>query len=213
VLKDRIKRNLGRERAEKSPLLNVRREIAEEVGRHIEQFGAEIMAALVRNLDIPTDIKRLLSKEIRDELSPKKGKDYVDGRDGKTGMPGINGKDGINGAVPKIIDANIDISSSLASYEISGGLNPLDIVWVYLNKGNSYAALPFKGYASSVDQDFLKLDCYADIWKFRVYIDNATVVPAGATYNFRIVIVRGTKSGKIKQPSYEELQKMYNLPN
>lgn len=134
------------------------------------------------------------------------------GKDGTNGKDGLNGKDGISGEVPKIIDANIDISNFLASYEIKDGLNPLDIVWVYLNRGSSYSALPYRGYATSVDKDFLKLDISADIWKYDIFIKNETVVPAGATFNFRIVIMRGTKGGKLKQPSYEELKKIYNLP-
>lgn len=140
------------------------------------------------------------------------------GATGATGAQGPKGDTGAQGPAgvsiqPKIIDFNLDISQSLASYSFNAALNPLDIVWVYINRGSSYSPLPFRGYATSIDNDFLKLDCTFDVWKYNVYVDNETVVPAGATFNFRMVIVRGSKSGRLKQPSYDDLKRMYNLPD
>jgi hypothetical protein len=139
-----------------------------------------------------------------------------DGKDGKDGINGTNGTNGINGAnavQPKIYDFNLDISQTLASYKWPLSLSSGDIVLVYINRGSSYSPLPFRGYCSTTDNlGFEKLDVSFDAWEFRVYIENETIIPNGSTFNFRAVILKGVKAGRLKTMAYEELKKLYDLP-
>jgi hypothetical protein len=133
------------------------------------------------------------------------------GDTGPAGPAGQRGADGL-GVVPKIYDFTVDLSKSLITWDFPKKLDPLDVVFVYINRGSSYAMLPFNGFASSIDKDFVKLNLWADTWDYFISFRNETVIPSGATFSFRAVVVRGSKSGKLKQPTYEELKKTYNLP-
>jgi hypothetical protein len=134
------------------------------------------------------------------------------GEKGPKGDTGITGAQGANAVQPKIYDFNVDLSKALASYELKGKLDPLDITLVYINRGSSYAPLPFKGFANTIDKDFLKLDCTYENWDYFISFDNETVIPNGATFNFRLVVLRGVKGVRIKPGiSWEELSRLYDL--
>lgn len=146
----------------------------------------------------------------KDGAAGPAGKDGAAGKDGKNGTNGINGT---NAAQPKIYDFNLDISQTLASYKWPLSLSTGDIVLVYINRGSSYSPLPFRGYCTTTDNlGFEKLDVSFDAWEFRVYIENETIIPNGSTFNFRAVILKGVKAGRLKTMSYEELKKLYDLP-
>lgn len=166
-----------------------------------------------------------------------RGEQGLQGTSGANGLPGVQGMPGIQGATgatgttgqkgdkgdtgiglpgrdgsqAKVYDFNLDISRPLASFKYPLELHPLDIVFVYINRGNSYSPLPFRGFSRTTDRaDFVRLDTSFDAWKFNLYIENETVIPAGSTFNFRAVIVRGVKpSGKI--PAYEDLVIQYGI--
>lgn len=134
------------------------------------------------------------------------------GEKGDTGAAGRNGTNGTNAAQPIIYDFNLDISGTLPSWDYPQPIDPLDIVFVYINRGNSYSPLPFRDFARTADNtDFLKLDCSFDAWKFTLYIENETVIPAGATFNFRAVILKGVKVPIGYNPSYAELASKYDF--
>lgn len=130
---------------------------------------------------------------------------------GATGVTGATGATGVAGQA-KIYDFTVDLSTSLKHYDLKEKLDPLDITLVYINRGSSYGPLPFKGYAYSIDRDFTKLDVTYENWDYFLSFNNETVVPNGATFSFRLVVLRGVKNSRIKPGiSYEELSRIYDL--
>jgi hypothetical protein len=137
------------------------------------------------------------------------------GQKGETGPRGLEGPQGQTGTAATYFDFNVDVSQALASYKWKEFIPSNYLVFVFINRGSSYALLPFRGYATTLDgTGFEKLDVYADIWPNRIYIKNETTVPAGSTFNFRAVVIEGTKVSplRLKNPTYEDLKKEYNLP-
>lgn len=82
-------------------------------------FKAEIMSALINSLD---------EKRIKEEIRPKKGKDYFDGAPGKNGKDGKNGRDGLDGLPGR--DASPDAVASMVLHQLpqSKELSPDTIV-------------------------------------------------------------------------------------
>lgn len=141
-----------------------------------------------------------------------KGETGATGQKGDTGAAGRNGSNGKDAAQPIIYDFDLDISGALPSFDYPKPLDPLDIVFVYINRSGSYSPLPFRGFSYTTDRaDFVKLDCSYDAWKFTLYIENETVIPAGATFNFRAVILKGVKVPVGYHPTYDELANQYDL--
>lgn len=150
----------------------------------------------------------------KDGSNGKDGATGPAGKDGTDGKDGTNGVNGTNAVQPKIYDFNLDISQTLASYKWPLSLSSGDIVLIYINRSNSYSPLPFRGYCRTTDNlGFEKLDVSFDAWQSRVYIENETIIPNGSTFNFRAVILKGVKAGRLKTMSYEELKKLYDLPD
>ncbi len=137
------------------------------------------------------------------------------GATGATGATGLNGTNGVNSTKPLIVDFDLDLSKTLNYYDFKTALDPLDIVFCYINRSSSYSPLPYNGYAYTTDKaSFVKLDCNFDVWKYTLYIDNKSVIPSGSTFNFRMVIIRGSKTGRLSANTpYETLKKLYNLPD
>ena len=134
------------------------------------------------------------------------------GPSGPTGPVGPAGPAGANATVPRIYDFTVDLSQPLADWRIPFAYDPLNIIFVFINRGSSYSMLPFAGFARTIDQDFVRLNVYAEIWQSFIYFENSTVIPAGATFSFRAVVVKGSKTGKMPSiNSYEDLQRIYGI--
>lgn len=137
------------------------------------------------------------------------------GPKGDRGPAGPAGTNGIDGTTAKYFDFNLDISTASPSYRWENFLTGSELVFVFLNKGNSYSMLPFRGYAFTIDRNgFERLDISADIWPNRIYIDNETVIPAGSEFQFRVVVLEGEKSAPLRtgKITYEYLAETYGLP-
>ena len=131
---------------------------------------------------------------------------------GPAGPIGPVGPAGANAQAPRIYDFTVDLSETLADWQVPFAYDPLNIIFVFINRGSSYSMLPFAGFARSIDQDFVRLNVTADIWQSRIYFDNSTVIPAGATFSFRAVVIKGSKTGKMPAiTSYEDLQRIYGI--
>ena len=134
------------------------------------------------------------------------------GATGPAGPVGPVGPAGANAQAPRIYDFTVDLSTPLASWRIPFAYDPLNVIFVFINRGSSYSMLPFAGFADSIDRDFVRLNVYADIWQSFIYFENSTVIPAGATFSFRAVVVKGSKTGKMPAiNSYEDLQRIYGI--
>lgn len=131
---------------------------------------------------------------------------------GPAGPIGPVGPAGANAQAPRIYDFTVDLSTPLASWRIPFAYDPLNVIFVFINRGSSYSMLPFAGFADSIDRDFVRLNVYADIWQSFIYFENSTVIPAGATFSFRAVVIKGSKVGRMPAiTSYEDLQRIYGI--
>lgn len=144
------------------------------------------------------------------------GQPGATGPTGPAGPTGPQGTPGTSGTQPAVYDFTLDASKTLASYSWPKQLGVYDVVLVYIKKSESfYSALPFAGYSFTSDgKDFLKVNMNFDHSTFTLYINNDGLLPTGATFLYRAVVLRGSKGGRIdteRYRNYENLKADFNL--
>lgn len=98
-LVDKLKEGGRMKTAEESPLFKLDRLVKEVVQKELEKASKQIVAELSGQIDVESVVSKLLSKEAVQSLSPKKGRDYFDGKPGRDGRDGrsIKGEKGDKG--------------------------------------------------------------------------------------------------------------------
>lgn len=94
--------------------------------------------------------------------------------------------------------------------------NEMALTYIIANTGGTgLAMLPFRGYAYTADEkDFLKLDCYTLQYDFFLSFRNETILPKGASFKFRTVVIKTVAGGRLnleRYQNYENLKSDFNL--
>lgn len=141
------------------------------------------------------------------------GKDGKDGSIGPKGDVGASGPKGDKGEAGSntsqayLYDFNLDVTKTLGGYEFDIPIEPDEFVLVFLKKNDSfYTAVPYAGYAFDVNKSFLKVDLTYEYSSFTLYVDSKTTLPAGATFVFRAVVIKGAPGQRLNLERYKDYE-------
>lgn len=127
------------------------------------------------------------------------------GTQGPKGDKGDIGAPGANGSQAYTYDFNLDVTKTLGGYQFAIPVDPQEFVLVFLKKSDSfYTAVPYAGYAFDVNKSFLKVDMTYEYSAYTLYVDSKTVLPAGATFVFRAVVIKGTPGKRLNMERYKD---------
>lgn len=151
-------------------------------------------------------------------LSGCSGKDGEPGPKGDTGDKGATGTQGPKGdkgdpgentSEAYTYDFNLDVTKTLGGYKFAIPVDPQEFVLVFLRKNELfYTAVPYAGYAYDVNKSFLKVDFTYEYSANTLYVDSKTVLPAGATFVFRAVVIKGTPGKRLNMERYKDYKKV-----
>lgn len=146
------------------------------------------------------------------------GKDGAVGPKGDAGVAGPKGEAGTAGANESqafTYDFNLDVTKTLGGYQFKIPVDPQEFVLVFLRRNDSfYTAVPYAGYAFDVNKSFLKVDFTYEFSSHTLYVDSKTILPAGSTFVFRAVVIKGAPGNRInmeRYQNYENLKADFNL--
>jgi hypothetical protein len=136
-----------------------------------------------------------------------KGDKGETGTTGATGPAGPKGEPAANTSQAYTYDFNLDVTKTLGGYAFKIPVDPQEFVLVFLRKNdNFYTAVPYAGYAFDVNKNFLKVDMTYEYSSFTLYVDSKTVLPAGATFVFRAVVIKGTPGKRLNMERYKDYE-------
>jgi hypothetical protein len=145
------------------------------------------------------------------------GPQGIQGPAGPTGPQGPAGPAGTSTNNVRYYDIQLDVTQALAGYQFKTPLAANELVFVFLQKTELFrTALPFEGYAYDINKNFLKVKLSYDYANYTLYVGNDTVIPSGATFAFRIVVMKGVPGGRIDAARYNDyanLKADFNLPD
>lgn len=134
-----------------------------------------------------------------------KGDTGAQGSQGPKGDAGAPGKNGTNGSQAYTYDFNLDVTKLLEGYEFKTPIESDEFVLLFLKRSDLfYTAVPYAGYAYDVNKAFLKVDLTYEYAEHKLYVDSKTTLPAGATFVFRAVVMRGVPGGRLDLDRYKD---------